>query len=211
MSSEFRSWDDYFWEPGGEVLRNLWGERDAKVLADREYAETAKQAAFIETGITRIDRTFSASHLQAIHYALFKNIYAWAGEFRAVPISKGFTDFAIPAEIPRYLQAANAVIKETDWANLGRVEFAETMAWVFAYINQAHPFREGNGRVSKIFMHHIAELSRFTLDFRPESSGITPEIWNNASALSGPDRGTFEPVPDSLVPVFYNLAKPKTA
>jgi cell filamentation protein len=68
---------------------------------------------------------------------------------------------------------------------------------VFAYLNQAHPFREGNGRTSKVFMEEVAEQSRFTLDF----SRVAPDQWNQASMLSRPDLLAYEPVPNSLVPV----------
>ena len=68
---------------------------------------------------------------------------------------------------------------------MDRDTFAERAASVFAYFNQAHPFREGNGRTGKVLMEHVAELSQFTLDF----ARVTPEVWNNASMLSGPDLG----------------------
>ncbi|MFD7046007.1 Fic family protein [Rhodococcus jostii] len=52
-----------------------------------------------------------------------------------------------------------------DWDNLDREEFAQRVAVVFAYLNQAHPFREGNGRTAKVFMDHVAEQSRFEFDY----------------------------------------------
>ncbi|WP_199176320.1 Fic family protein [Actinomyces qiguomingii] len=88
---------------------------------------------------------------------------------------------------------------------LDRDGFARAGAEVFAYLNQAHPFREGNGRTSKVFMKHVAERSRFTLDF----SRVSPEVWNQANMLSGPDLGRYEPVPDSLVPIFRVIAQPR--
>lgn len=63
---------------------------------------------------------------------------------------------------------------------------------------QAHPFREGNGRTSKLFMQHVAEQSRFAFDY----ARVTPEVWNQGSALSGPDLYSYAPDPRSLVPVF---------
>ena len=79
MASQFNSWDSYFWEPGGPVLRNLYGERDGAELAQREYSETNKQQAKIELGLTPIPRTYDAEHLRAIHRQLFGNVYEWAG------------------------------------------------------------------------------------------------------------------------------------
>ena len=45
--------------------------------------------------------------------------------------------------------------------------------------------------------------------YSPERTGITAEVWNNASAMSRPDIGSYRPVPDSLVPVFERLAVPR--
>ena len=63
---------------------------------------------------------------------------------------------------------------------------------------QAHPFREGNGRASKLFMQHVAEQSRFAFDY----ARVTPDEWNQGSALSAPDLYAYAPDPRSLVPVF---------
>ena len=85
---------------------------------------------------------------------------------------------------------------------MNRDKFAATAAAVFAYVNQAHPFREGNGRAAKLFMQQVSELSLYRIDYSPAVSGVTAEIWNQASMLSGPDRGQYGPQPASLVPVF---------
>lgn len=53
-----------------------------------------------------------------------------------------------------------------------------------------------------MFIEHVAEQSRFTLDF----ARVSPEAWNNASMLSGPDLGAYDPVPDSLLPIFERIA-----
>jgi hypothetical protein len=122
MPSASASWDAYLWEPGGSVLRNLFGERDAAALAQREYAETAKQQVKIELGIVRIPLTFDAEHLSAMHRQLFGDVYAWAGQYRTVGISKDVTEFAAPPLIPRYLDDASRVIRDTSWPTLDQEE-----------------------------------------------------------------------------------------
>ncbi|MFK4761708.1 Fic/DOC family protein [Microbacterium sp. ZW T5_45] len=206
MSSQFPTWDSYLWEPGGNVLRNLFWERDRFALSQREYAETAKQQTFIELGLTQIPRTDDADHLRSIHKALFHNVYEWAGEYRTVGISKPPTHFAAPADISQYLEIAQGLIAGADWPSMDREQFAHTTAEVFAYVNLAHPFREGNGRTSKLFMQHVAEKSPFQIRYAPEISGVTAQIWNQASMMSAPDLGGWKPHPESLVPIFRALA-----
>lgn len=209
MATRFNSWDSYFWEPGGPVLRNLYGLRDGADLSRREYAETNAQQFDIERGAISIPRTYDAEHLRTIHRELFKNVYEWAGEYRTVPLFKPPLEFSQPEDIGRYLADASRLVRGAEWAGMDRQQFATAAAEVFSYVNQAHSFREGNGRAGKLFMQHVSELSGFKLDYSPERTGITAEVWNNASAMSRPDIGSYRPVPDSLVPVFERLAVPR--
>lgn len=192
------------------MLRNLHGERDGAALALREYAETNAQQFDIEFGALSIPRTYDAAHLRTIHRELFKNVYEWAGEYRTVPLFKPPLEFALPADIDKYLVDASRIVRHSEWAGMDRQQFAATAAEVFSYINHAHPMREGNGRAGKLFMQQVSELSAFLLDYSPERTGVTSEIWNNACAMSRPDIGSYRPVPDSLVPVFERLAVRRT-
>lgn len=208
---QFNTWESYFYpdtydpETGQGTLRNLFHERDRQVLHHLEYAESLARQYELITNEVKIARTYDATHLKAIHYHLFQNVYPWAGKCRNVNISKGYSFFADAntGQIDQYLADAHRLIDATRWAQLGRERFARTIATAFAYLNQAHPFREGNGRANKVFLEHVAQLSAFTLDF----SKVTPKQWNMASALSGPDLGKYEPVPQSLIPVFEAITE----
>ena len=62
---------------------------------------------------------------------------------------------------------------ELRWGELDRERFGAAAALVFAYLNHAHPFRDGNGRATRVFMQHVAERSRFNLDFTRVDPGFT--------------------------------------
>ena len=208
---QFNTWESYFYpdtydpETGQGTLRNLFNERDRHVLRHLEYAESLARQYELVTNEVKIPRTYDHAHLKAIHRHLFQNVYPWAGKWRRVNISKGYSFFADAntGQIDRYLADAHRLIDATRWPQLSRERFARTIATVFAYLNQAHPFREGNGRANKVFLEHVAQLSAFTFDF----SKVTPRQWNMASALSGPDLGEYEPVPQSLIPVFEAITE----
>lgn len=206
---DFDTWESYFYPPpDGGTLRNLFDERDARVLTFLEYTETADRQREVLSGEAQIARTFDGEHLRAVHRHLFQDVYAWAGQYRTVNMAKGFGrgfGDVHAGEVDRLLADAHRVVAGTAWDRLDRQGFGEQAARVFAYVNQAHPFREGNGRTSKVFMAHVAERSRFALDF----SRVSPEVWNQASALSGPDLGAYVPVSESLVPVFQEVAVPR--
>lgn len=140
-----RSWDDYFW-PGTTVLANKLGITDAGKLAAAEHVLTTAAVRDILDGVIEIPHTFDAAHLQALHQHVFGEVYDWAGEFRQVPMSKDGVAFADVNRIPVYLRDAERVVKEVPWPQLSAEEFADQAARVYANINFAHGFREGNGR-----------------------------------------------------------------
>jgi len=211
MAADRDLWAGYFYPETYDpvamtgTLRNHFGERDRDVLAGLEYAATIDRQTELMSGQVDIPRTFDADHVRAIHRHLFQDIYDWAGEYRTVPIYKGtpvgFADVSSGA-IDRYLTDVHRLVDATPWIELDRDGFGEQAATVFAYLNQAHPFREGNGRTSKVFMEHVAELSSFTLEY----DRVDPDTWNEASKWSGPDLFAYEPHPAELVPVFRQMA-----
>lgn len=111
------------------------------MLAHQEYGRTELRQREILTGKVDIPRTYDAEHVRAIHRHLFQDVYAWAGELRTVGIQKGPRAFAEvrDGEIGRYLDDVHRLTTGTRWADLGRDEFAERAATVFAHLNQAHP------------------------------------------------------------------------
>lgn len=198
-------WDATF-IPGTTVLANKLGITDADALAAAEYTITAHREAMIVDGHIPIARTYDAEHLHTIHAALFSPLYEWAGVPRTYPLSKDGLPFADPNQIGRYLDHARDHIATVDWTDLDHGGFAVEAAAVYASINMGHPYREGNGRAVKVFMSQLAADAGYRLDY----GRVTPQQWVNAAMLSHPDRDTFVPVPDSMVPVFARIAEPLT-
>ena len=135
----FDTWESYFYPPPDEgTLRNLFDERDPVVLTRLEYVETARRQRELLAGQVAIPKTYDADHVRAIHRHLFQDVYAWAGEFRSVNISKGagrgFGDVKT-GEVDQLLDDVRKRVAGTDWGRLDRDTFAERAATVFAYLN----------------------------------------------------------------------------
>jgi len=201
-------WTSYFW-PGTKVLSNRLGLHDPDELQTQEYQFGAARQAELELGTAVIAPTYDAAHLRAIHRHLFQDVYDWAGEYRTVPLAKGISEFAPANRISSYLDGAAAMVDNTSWPQLPAAEFADVMAKVYAWANHAHPFREGNGRATKLWLTTIASQSPWRIDFER----VEPDVWNQAAALSGPDRGQLTPDPRTLIPVFtvMTTARPDPA
>lgn len=87
--------------------------------------------------------------LQAIHCALFEGLYPFAGEIRKLNISKGGFRFANSL----YLIPALEVIEK-----MPETTFDEIVA-KYVEMNIAHPFMEGNGRATRIWLDMMLRRS----------------------------------------------------
>lgn len=128
------------------ALENKLGLTSSADLAREEERISKKKAVeLFEKGILDNLPAGKFSTLQTIHKYLFKDIYNFAGELRTVNIAKGNFRFA-PL---MYLKSALENIDEMPQSNFD--EIVEK----YVEMNVAHPFREGNGRSTRIWLDHI--------------------------------------------------------
>lgn len=101
-----------------------------------------------------------------IHRYLFQDIYEWAGRIRTVDISRGESRFCNVRHIETYAVTVFSSLKaEGHLQNLSKDIFAARAAHYLSEINAIHPFREGNGRVQRLFMSQLAENAGFLLSY----------------------------------------------
>ena len=128
------------------MLENKLGITDSAELA-REEERLSKMRAkeLFEKDLLAGEPAGKFSTLQKIHKILFADIYPFAGQLRTVNLAKGNFRFA-PL---MYLDAA--------LANIDRMPQSDFDEIIEKYVemNIAHPFREGNGRSTRIWLDHI--------------------------------------------------------
>lgn len=83
--------------------------------------------------------------LAQIHACLFGDIYEFAGEMRNVNLAKGNFRFAPRMYLPQSLEHISAMPQAT----------FEQIVEKYVEMNIAHPFREGNGRATRIWLDLI--------------------------------------------------------
>lgn len=128
------------------VLENKLGITESAELA-REEEKISKKKAFelFEQGILDTLKAGTFDSLSKIHKYLFEEIYDFAGEIRTVNIAKGNFRF-VPV---MYLQPSLNHIEQ-----MPQTTFEEIVA-KYVEMNVAHPFREGNGRSTRIWLDLI--------------------------------------------------------
>ena len=128
------------------ALENKFGITNSAELAREEERISKKRAIeLFENGILDQLEAGKFSALKAIHEYLFGEIYDFAGKLRTVNIAKGNFRFA-PL---MYLEAALENIDKMPQSTFD--EIVEK----YVEMNIAHPFREGNGRSTRIWLDLI--------------------------------------------------------
>jgi cell filamentation protein len=128
------------------ALENKLGITDSAELARaEEKISKTKALELFETGLLDTFEVGTFAGLAKIHAYLFEDIYDFAGKLRTVNIAKGNFRFA-PV---MYLNAALAHIEQMPQSTFD--EIIEK----YVEMNVAHPFREGNGRSTRIWLDAI--------------------------------------------------------
>ena len=110
------------------------------------------------------DISFSA--LCEIHHFLFQDLYQWAGQIRAVDISKGDTRFATMSRIEPEANKLFLQLKHEDYLlNLPRTQFISRLAHYYCELNIIHPFRDGNGRAQRLMFEIICINAGYEVDW----------------------------------------------
>lgn len=128
------------------VLENKLGITDSAELArEEERISKTRAIELFETNFPSFLNPGTFDALSQIHSFLFSDIYEFAGRIRTVNIAKSNFRFA-PL---MYLHTALENIEKMPQSTFD--EIVEK----YVEMNVAHPFREGNGRSTRIWLDHI--------------------------------------------------------
>ena len=128
------------------ALENKLGITDSAKLAQEEEKITKKKA--LEVFDKKIIDTFEVGTfkgLQEIHKYLFEDIYEFAGKIRDENISKGNFRFAPVMYLKEALKNIDKMPQKT----------YDEIIEKYVEMNACHPFREGNGRSTRIWLDRI--------------------------------------------------------
>ena len=131
------------------ALENKLGITDSAELAREEEKISKKKALWLfESGTLDSLKAGTFAALQEIHKCLFEELYDFAGKIRTVNLAKGNFRFA-PV---MYLETALGNIEKMPQSTYD--EIIEK----YVEMNVTHPFREGNGRSTRIWLDHILKM-----------------------------------------------------
>ena len=153
-ASDFKQYDtDCLTIKGIDILLDILPGKQRQVLKEwlaggnNPLDEQSKRKAYdlIESGIIKDIEVGTTKGLQQIHGYIFDGLYDFAGKIRDKNISKGGFVFANALYLPN-------ILKDID--NMPESNVKEIVD-KYVEMNIAHPFMEGNGRATRIWLDQI--------------------------------------------------------
>lgn len=131
------------------LAKSFPNNRATKFLDWFAYSENSidgqskkKAYTLFESGLIETIGVGTVTGLQQIHAYLFGGLYDFAGKIRTVNIAKGGFQFAMAHFLPQTLAQIEQMPEDT----------FEAIVDKYVEMNIAHPFREGNGRTTRIWL-----------------------------------------------------------
>lgn len=117
---------------------------DWLVYSENTLDGKSKQKAYelLESGLIDTIEIGTTKGLQQIHAYIFGGLYDFAGQIRTKTISKGGFTFCLAQYLPQQLQTIEQMAETT----------ADEIFSKYVEMNVAHPFMEGNGRSTRIWL-----------------------------------------------------------
>ena len=176
-----------------ELCKNFPNNKATKFLDWFLYSDTSidgqskkKAYALFESNLINEIEVGTTKGLQQIHAYLFGGLYEFAGQIRDKSISKGGYRFVYAQHLKRTLQQIDAMPQTT----------LEEIILKYAEMNKAHPFMEGNGRSTRLWLDLILkkELKKCV-----DWSKISKENYMNAMIISTVDYTVLAKVIDKAL------------
>lgn len=104
-----------------------------------------KAYTFIESNIVAEKDVGTVKALQQIHAYIFGGLYDFAGKIRTKTIAKGGALFCLAEHLPSFLKTVEAMPENT----------YDEIVDKYVEMNAAHPFMEGNGRSTRMWLDLI--------------------------------------------------------
>lgn len=120
-------------------------QSSAELAREEERISKQKAIAMFEQDMLADKKAGTIETLMFIHKTLFEDIYYFAGKIRTVNIAKGSFRFAPVMYLDQSLKTVEQMPQTT---------FDDIVA-KYVEMNICHPFREGNGRATRIWLDHI--------------------------------------------------------
>jgi cell filamentation protein, protein adenylyltransferase len=155
---------NYIYYENTNIPINKLNIHDLRTLEEKERELLLGGYEYFHTHLSE-KTIFNENYLKELHRRTFGSIYSFAGKYRNINISKGYTTFCqvrfleqTSKEIFQKLEKENYL---KDYANRPKELFAHKIAFYMCELIALHPFFELNGRITRLFFDMIVTFNGY--------------------------------------------------
>lgn len=149
--------------PRTKSLVNYFGIKERGRLREIEMQiSNVRTAEFLTEPALQ---AFDFAYLKQIHHHLFGDIYPTGGQIRTVAAAKR-TEFCNPEFIESTAEDIFSRLHKCRYLKeMERDEFINDLAFFMGEVEALHPFRDGNGRTTRLFFYQLAMEAGYDIDW----------------------------------------------
>ena len=149
--------------PRTKSLVNYFGIKERSRLREVEMKISNIRTAELLTEPAL--QEFDFAYLKLIHQHLFGDIYPTGGQVRAALVAKR-TEFCNPEFIESTAEDIFSRLHKGHYLKgMDREEFINDLAFFMGEVEALHPFRDGNGRTTRLFFYQLAMQAGYDIDW----------------------------------------------
>lgn len=148
--------------PGTDIIKNILGIQDRKLLDDAEADYVSLRLR--ELAEIPLEGDYDFAHITKMHKYIFQDLYGWAGKIRTINIEKeepalgGLSiEYSDKAKIRDDLSEALRKMTSRPWMELSLDNKVKCFSEDLAAVWKVHGFREGNTRLTVTFCCQFIE------------------------------------------------------
>lgn len=203
--SKYTQDKNYIYYENTNIPINKRNIRDLKILEEEERKLLLKSYEYFHNNLSEIT-IFDEIYLKELHKKTFNKLYNFAGKYRTVNISKGYTTFC---QVRFLEQTSKEIFKKLssdnylkNYSTKPKEEFAHKLTYYMCELIALHPFFEFNGRITRLFFDMIATFNGYEYinyqDALEIEDGDNKFIKASIDCMTGQDNKMFKIILNGL-------------
>ncbi|NOZ46384.1 MAG: cell filamentation protein Fic [Chlorobi bacterium] len=155
---------NYIYYKGSNIPINKLNLRDDKTLEEAERKLLLQGYEYFHKRLSETT-VFDERYFRELHKITFHKLYDFAGKYRTVNISKGYSTFCQVRFLEQTSKEIFTKLRNDNYlknfSEKPKEEFAQKIAYYMCELIALHPFFEVNGRITRLFFDMIATYNGY--------------------------------------------------
>lgn len=162
--SKYTQDKNYIYYENTNIPKNNSNIRNLEILEEKERELLIKGYNYFHKNLSE-STIFDEKYFKELHAKTFNELYDFAGKYRTVNISKGYSTFC---QVRFLEQTSSEIFKRIasenylrEYSQKPKEEFAQKISFYMCELIALHPFFELNGRITRLFFDMIATYNGY--------------------------------------------------